>query len=559
MPGDSFTWLLMLAVAVSRLALLSPTQGEPDSARFVVGVWQWLRYGPHRPAGIFSYGYYHVLSPGYFALATALDQVFHPFPWNWPVLLNLLSAVAAIATAPMVYVLGKQLVSRTAARMAAVLFLFSPAFWWLGLEAHPQGLAFALFLASLLAFGKSGAMRIDWEQSAGTPNGWAAQLRRPWYGAAVLMLTLSLTFRCDGILLFTLFPVLALWQLRPHTWKGWSRLAGFSLVPGLLASALFLWIRGLILENSVAQGQARSVATVRRFWGHSSVIHQLLPVITAPGLFVGIATLAGIALVWRDQEQRVSLLWLLLATLPGLLFWSFITGDNVRHVIEFWLPLLWIAAAVAEHLRPHAAVYGGIAAMLLGSILVPANSNLTLYPSPDVWMSHALAAARERQIDRIADHLLAEARHGGQAPCYVGAATPPYFLERLVLPAKNAPADGLAVTLRVKATQWELIQVTGPGAVGQTPPAATATINVLDAYSDEEYRQAAQACGGSLSLEYAPRRHLWFFGRELAESPLYGKLEQWGHHHETGAQFWAATLQSGSTAPVSAAGGAKTN
>lgn len=404
---DWFPWALAAAVAVSRLALLSPGEGEPDSARFVIGVWQWLRFGPHPPRHAYTFAYYSVLAPGYFALVSAVERCFRPAPDRWPLLLNGLSAAAAVASAPLIYFIGRRLVCKWAARSAAIIFLFSPGYWWLGLEAHPQCLAFLLLLAALAAFSSAVAKLAGWDR----PVRWRPDLAIR-LGAAALCLVGSLLLRGDQVLLIGLFPVLALWRSRPNSPRGWARAAALCASVPALGVAGFLLARSAILGDSLAGASAASVGLVRRFWGDPSLIHQLTPVVTAPGPVVALAAALALAIGCLRVRASHRLVWLAAAMLPGLAFWLCVTGNNVRHVIEFWLPLLWAATAATERLRPRLSLYLGAGAMLAGGLLLPANSNLTLYPSPNVWGSQNLLARRERQMARTAAALYRAAEGG---------------------------------------------------------------------------------------------------------------------------------------------------
>ncbi|MGH9505808.1 MAG: hypothetical protein ACRD13_02695, partial [Terriglobales bacterium] len=102
--------------AVTRFPLVANVPGEADSARFLIGLEQWRRFGPR---GHFIYGV--VFSPGYYWLAAHWMRW-----WGEPVAragvaLAWLSALAAVLSAPLIYYLGRRcLPARAAAATAAV-------------------------------------------------------------------------------------------------------------------------------------------------------------------------------------------------------------------------------------------------------------------------------------------------------------------------------------------------------------------------------------------------------------------------------------------------------
>lgn len=190
--------VLGLLAAVTRLPWLTPV-AEADSARYLVGLRQWARFGPGARGiygGIFSPGYYWLAarSGNWLRIRTGLGAGHELAIW---------SALAAIATAPLIYFLGRRLVRPWAAMMAAIAFLFTPGYWWLGLEAHPQGISIALMIASLLVFSHG------WTQGRrpgrGRAPGWGRCLAAGW------LLTAAVLIKSDAILLLPAYLFFAWW------------------------------------------------------------------------------------------------------------------------------------------------------------------------------------------------------------------------------------------------------------------------------------------------------------------------------------------------------------
>lgn len=466
---------LLAAAAATRLPLLGATQGEPDSARFVLAVWQWVRFGAHPAAGVFTYHYYPVLAPGYFALTGTLATLFRVSASRLGLFLSALSAVAALAMAPLLFRIGRCFLPSAVAWMAALLFLLSPAVWWLGIEAHPQGLALlALLLAMLLA------MREQWL----------------W---ATLALSTAMLLRCDVALLFPAMAVaFGLAGARPG--KTWLRLGATITVAG----AAFVLGRWAIVGSAAGP---TAIATVERFWGHSSPLQQIMPIVTAPGLAVAGLMLLGVVCAMRTRSGLLAA-----AALPGLAFWLGVTGNNVRHVAALWLPLLWAGCWGIWMRWPKALVPAALACLAMGWFLIPPNSNTTLYPAANVFAAHRLLAYKVAQVTAMAGLLKITAADNASA-CFIGAAANPYLINALLL-QPDPPR------LQALNPQWQRVSW------------SSRSFFVASAYSDREFVAAHKTCSLVLSLEYAPPdRHVWFWGSELDTSGWMRRAEHWAHRN----------------------------
>lgn len=496
-------WMLLLTViaAISRLWLLGGDPGEADCARFLIGLRQWVRLGPHAPA---MYG--SVFSPLYYWLAAHLTHGLEIAPLQAARLLNGLSAMAAIATAPAAYALGCRLTTPRVAFWATLALLATPAVWWLGIETHPQGLSLLGFLLALLCL----TIRL---QDAPT-TGRARLLML----AGVAALTFGLGCKSDLVLLFGAFPAL-LPALRPdlfpdahkgwgrwaHDWRRWWPALQTALLLPVLASLFYMLLRSFILQRGVAWLQHDSGNAVAMFleWPHGSeMIKQLLPMISAFGMLIALVTALGILrALWLRRAETGRLAVLVLAwSLPSVVFWFLIRGNNVRHMADILLPLLWLGLAGWEGLRWPAVPVLVTAALILDLWIIPPSSNLTLYPSANVPGS-----ARDlhlRMQDLRAN--LPDGVTGTRGPvCYLGNATLPYL--ELLLWRAHPEAT---LTLQYNTETLTLTD-------GQR-------IHFIEVNSSPQYRQAAAGCPQARSLEYSGNgAHQWFLGEEWGSLPFH--------------------------------------
>lgn len=515
--------LLVAAVLLSRGAVFGNWLGEPDSGLFTVGVWKWLRYGPHAPA---IYG--KDLSPGYYCFVSHLAGWTGIAPAHLPLLGNCISLLAALTTAPLAYWIARRLLSPAAAFWSTLLFLLGPALWWLGVEPHPQGLAVCLFLAALAC-----SLR-QWGVPAREDRD---SIERPAAGGALwavgsgLLLTAGLLDRADLILLFGAFPVLWLWK--------WPQRASadvvhrdlktllLTLLPAALASVLFLVLRSRILGESLGAAQSATAHLTAGYFLHGwQQMHsgatywfaQALPAATAPGLLTVLFALAGIV-IWLavNRRQRETQRWLalvLLWSLPGYLFWFLILGNNTRHVVPFILPLLWWGSAGWADLPRRVLPIAALAVLLLDPWVIPANSNLTLYPSANVPGSARLLHRRQQQMQSLGLRMLGQGQlhpDPDHAPaCFLGSYTNPLMLSLLLqrIDTSASFAVSAAPTVVLATTQeWTELRLRSGG--------GWHALRFFEVYSPAEYRNAAQSCTRRFSLEFTRNgEHRRYLGSE---------------------------------------------
>ena len=518
----AWPWMAPLLLAALALASRAPwrgSAGEPDCARYLMGVMQWLGAGSGAP-----YIYAKVLSPGYYA--TAVWVVRHTGAAAAG-LLSQASLWAAVASAPLLYWIGRQFTGETAAFAGTALYLLTPGFWWLGLETHPQGVSFLFFLLALACY---------------------LPTRRP--GARVGMRTLAaavilgagLLLKNDLILLSGIFPAL---QLRPLNWR---RVWGALAVPGGGLTIFFLG-RQAALGLAWSAAQQQTTTEVREFlsWPHGTwILKQVLPLLTAPGLATlgltmvalgwGYASHRRAGAAWRQRWN-----WLLAAwVIPQLGFWLAIRGNNARHMAAYillplWAALDWVVPQLRRGRHPEWTMTAVcVLALAANALLIPPSSNTTLFPSGNVPASRRDLAARMDETRAWLDARLTAA----PSACFLGNPTLPYLELALLQAQPGAALDHEGAVARhvlLGRSRWSLVGGLRLGAAGARSgrgasklPRVAAT-RFIEVNSPAEFRRAAAACGrggaAAWSLEYTPTGlHQLFFGKEIANLPL---LRRW--------------------------------
>ncbi len=513
-------WAVAGIAAATRLPLLANRPLEPDSALFVIAAWQWIRFGPVLPAGLHVYTphYYALFSSGYLWLIAHAAEWMRVAPAKLPLLMNGLSAGCAIATAPLWYALGRRWLSNQAAAMAAALLLLSPGLWILGLESHAEGPALACLAAALFLELRA----LEAARFAFAILGWVIT-------AAALIA--ALLMRSDVVLYFPfmlLFP--GAWRLwrQPHAWpwrqKHFWRDSGMAAGCALSAGSGYLWIRSLILRLPVMATQQHSLRTVENFIGYINPAVQVTPWITASGAGIFAFCAAGIYWARKNRETKIHArfwVWLIAAwCLPAMIFWFGIVGNVVRHVALLALPLIWLGCAGWERRGFRALYMAGALALGLNWIVIPPNSNLTLYPSGDVPASIARMDHRQRQLAKLAQKLAdqmpvqAHASTPGNLPhppypfCFLGAFPRAYLLDDwMSMAGTYSRQAGMQILSRNALEQFVWL----PAGSGQWR-----IINLDEVFAPGQFRPAAGKCDRLVSLEYNARgQRRRFFGRRV--------------------------------------------
>jgi hypothetical protein len=417
-----FHYLALAALmVVTRGILFGNYLGEADAARYVFGLRFWLESGPTGPAII-----NRELSPGYYWFDSVLVRAFH-VPYNrFPLLLNTLSVLAGIAAALVLYRLAGIFISRRAALASTIVLAISPAFWWASVEPHPQMVALCFTLLSMLLF----------------VEGWRSESPRavPLVLSAIC-LALVLVTKSDFFLLVCTYPVLRIFlELRDKGRASWN----FCLRAAMYSGAVVLggYFLGAAIKLMLLRGASAAPSALGHVLYYLQIprgirlVLQTVPAVFAPGVITFL--LAGVcAIVFFLNKRNPRWRWLLLIaswSVPGYVFWLLIFGNNVRHLIALPIPILWLTYSWLEE-KGIVALLGALALPLVAVLVIPAHSNPTTFPSPNVPGSWAQHQSLQSGLRSIADHMFAQ---GAQPSCYLGAATQDYIIQRLLVDADRS-------------------------------------------------------------------------------------------------------------------------
>jgi hypothetical protein len=483
--------LLLAFVLATRIPLIGKFEGQPDSSRYIIGLHLWVIGDRDNPLV-----YARALSAGYYWLGGQLARITHSSVQSYALMLSIVSLCASVLLAAAVYEIGRYVVGDGTGQICSLLFLVSPAIWWMGIQPHPQALSAALAVAALYAY----------------LQGMVIARSALWIAISTALLTAGLLVKIDTVLLFPAFVGLLLFRAR------WDRdtVNRLLLTAAMLAAAsmAFLFGRAAILGASLHQLQTQTTGSVRENLAAQTVlgaVKQAVPIVTALGPVLFLFAIIGVVLVTRafSGEQLARwLLWILTWCLPGWVFWILIAGNEPRHVALFTLALLWmgIFGWVAAYGYKTAAIVAAVAVML-NFVSLPANSGLLLM-SPNVPGSARALRAKEIQMQSMANAITIQ----GGTGCYVGTYTIPYI--RLYLLQANQP--GIEVGQDWVSSDRNSIT---SKSWAKSDRYSITFLEVRPGHKIE------MPCSPAYSFEYAADgTQLRFFGNEFDSSPFWTKL-----------------------------------
>jgi Dolichyl-phosphate-mannose-protein mannosyltransferase len=383
--------ILIGLVLVMRLPVLGIA--EPDSALFTIGAKQWLHAGPHAPS-IYSAN----VCAFYYASVVALIRNLYLTPQSCPALMSLISVAAGVAITTFAYLIGLRFVGPTGLFRAMLLFVVSPGFWWISAEPHPQALSIAFAFAAIWSF-----LRYIEQNSA------------VFLVASIMAFGLAIAIKVDALLLLPGLLAVVFWV------DGNVRSVFKSMLVGAVGVVLALALSRLAIGDAAASisGGHQLLQTFWRIPNLFEAIKQSTPIVFGLGLLSAVTLAIALPVALRRDPRRTR--WLVILScwcLPGYLFWFFVAGNNVRHVVAFGLPLFWFAAA---HLRT-----SYVALCLVASLMIPGNSNTFMFPSPNVPGSERLLAQKQAHLRVVAGEL-------SKGPsCFVGSYTNDYLVSILL-------------------------------------------------------------------------------------------------------------------------------
>jgi hypothetical protein len=483
--------LLIALVLATRIPLIGKFEGQPVSARYVIGLHLWVIGDRNNPLV-----YARTLSAGYYWLGGQLARITHSSVQSYTLMLIIVSLCATVLLAAAIYELSRYVVGEDSGLVCSLLFFVSPSIWWMGIQPHPQALSAALAVAALCAY----------------LQGMVIARSATWIAISIALLTAGLLVKIDTVLLFPAFIGLLLFRAR------WDRdtLNRLLVTAAMLAvaSVAFLFGRAAILGAGLHQLQAQTTGSVRENLAAQSVlgaVKQAVPIMTALGPVLFLFAIIGVVLATRTftgEQLARWLLWILAWCLPGWIFWLLIAGNEPRHVALFTLALLWVGITgwVAAYGYKTAATVA-LVAVLLNFMSIPANSGLLLM-SPNVPGSARALHAKEIQMRAMAEAITIQ----GGTECFVGTYTIPYV--RLYL--LQASQSGVAV-----GQEW----VSSDRNSITSKSWAKSNLYSITFFEIRPAHKIEMPCSPAYSFEYADdgtqRR---FFGNEFDSSPFWTKL-----------------------------------
>jgi hypothetical protein len=382
--------ILAVLLVLTRIPLLGIT--EPDSALFAIGEHQWLRGGRDALA-IYS----REVCATYYASMTALMHVLRLPDRDCTLVMSVVSMIACLGIILFAYLIGSQLVGGNAAFKGMLLFCLSPGLFWTSVEPHPQVLSLAFSIAAIWAF----TLFLDGGRV------WLTVL-------SALGFAISIAVKNDGVFVVpALFGVL-LWK-RP-SWR--NALIASAVGAGGLALALFFAHLALGSSSRAVSAGTQTAASYFNLPGFIGVVKQSAPIALGLGAITSLAIGFSLLRVFQSSGRMRWFMLLACWCLPGYIFWIFIGGNNIRHVLAFGVPLFWAAGRYLQ--------MRWIVACLALTLLVPGNSNVFMFPSPNLPASARDFAAKKQQVAAVADRLTR------QPSCFVGSYSNDYVIDKLL-------------------------------------------------------------------------------------------------------------------------------
>ncbi len=383
--------ILFLVTLLTRVPFLGVA--EPDSALFVTGARQWLRGGPGN-LSIYS----SQVCALYYATVAVLIRRLHLGEQSCVLLMSSLSLVACLGIVAFGYLLCVRFAGPRAALGAMLLFTLSPGLWWITMEPHPQAVSLCFGLAAIWAFCR-----------------YLDSSRVGFLLLSIASFAVAMAMKNDAILLTPALLAVVLYVRA--TWRNAAMVVVVTGCAGGLCLALARVALGPA-AHSVATGQ-QALSMFARMPTLVDLVRDGAPIVFGIGLITAVVLAGALAYaLTKDPDRRRWALVLACWSLPGYAFWLCISGNDVRHVVAFGIPLFWLGA---KYLRMRYVV-----ACLCISLLLPANSNMFMFPSPNVPGSSQLFAQKEQEMGAMAD-LLAT-----QQSCFIGSYTNDYLVNALL-------------------------------------------------------------------------------------------------------------------------------
>lgn len=327
-------WLTALGLAVltllTRLPFMARTLFEFDSIDFAVATFRFSleQVTPHMP------GYIGHVLLGRLLLLFSGD---HNTAFTW------LSVLLSIGSVLLIWRAGAQMRGERRALIAAILWIFTPLFWFYG-EVATAYIHEAFFASAMLYL----SLRL---------------LNHPSDRFTLLLLAVALSLagsmRQNSMLFFLPVVVYAVWRTKQPLSRILSAVTAFAIVTAAWAAMLFNESGGLTNYLSYAEKESifRSQSVL---FGNSVTVHAA---VIAKFLFYLLAALVPMGLMWlyvaaRDRSKLMTETWralrdtryhiALLVALPPALFYLLIYFMKAGYLLSILPSFVLITAAMID-------------------------------------------------------------------------------------------------------------------------------------------------------------------------------------------------------------------
>jgi 4-amino-4-deoxy-L-arabinose transferase-like glycosyltransferase len=334
-----------------------------------------------------------------------------------------ISFLACLGTVLLCYDLGAKLINRQSAFYAMLLFALSPGLWWTSIEPHPQ--IPSLFFAVLSLWCLARYLNTSTHPAL--------------IGASAISFGVAVAMKNDAVLLVPALFGLALF-IRP-AWRSCVICAGIVGASALVAYTLARVVLGA--GTKALQAGQQTASSVLSVPGLTELLKQSTPIILGLGLLsAGLIAFSLFRLATGARQDRSWWLIIVSWSLPGYIFYLLVSGNNIRHVVAFGIPLFFIGA---KYSKPRY-----IIACAVASFIIPANSNMVMYPSPNVPSSYGLFQGKMLKVQEVSRQL----RHSDS--CFVGSYTNDYIANDLL-------ANGAVVVYQADVWDTKVVMQTPDG------------------------------------------------------------------------------------------------
>jgi hypothetical protein len=381
------TFVVLAAIAVHGAAMIKGL-GEQDSARILNDAFIW-RDNP---------GYLASPEVEYRPRVLPLTLIIVRFLLRsgvemstLPQLMNSANVVVGAMSLIPLFLIWRRIAGREAAYIALAFASVMPAFWLANIYGYPHLIAFTLFLTSLCLF----LIALD--------HGGRAFLI--WSALSGFVLAIGVSIKVDIILGGGAF-LGSLWLKRRM-----SVMTMATAVTILGAAVISAWGMYEIIAGSQVNSVAYAAQWEERFplsWRSLLSFQNMAVNLGAVGLVLCATIIISMGyLLFRSQGRRL-VFFILIWTLPIVLFWDLRAGNSARHLMAAVVPMALLAALPISRIkRPKfAALIAGVS-VLAGNYALGAPMQSSIVASPRLVASRDLiqrfVSDRHAAADAVAD------------------------------------------------------------------------------------------------------------------------------------------------------------